>query len=123
MALKRALRLRKNSDFQRARQHGRSIASRLLILVCVPNDLASIRVGFVVSKRITKRAVERKYLKRLLAEAIRPYLADIPAGWDIVLSAKHTAIGVPLPALTQDLRILLRRARLLDFVTVRESQG
>jgi ribonuclease P protein component len=91
--------------------------------VCAPNGLASIRVGFVVSKRITKRAVERNYLKRLLTEAIRPYLVDIPAGWDIIISAKHSAIGVPLPALVQDVRILLRRARLLDFVAVRESQG
>jgi len=121
VALKRALRLRKKSDFQRVRQHGRSIASRLLILVCAPNGLASIRIGFVVSKRITKRAVERNYLKRLLTEAIRPCLVDIPAGWDIILNAKHSAIGVPLPALAQDIRILLRRARLLDFVAVRES--
>jgi ribonuclease P protein component len=122
VALKRALRLRKNTDFQRVRQHGRSTASRLLILVCAPNNLASVRIGFVVSKRISKLAVERNYVKRLLTEAIRPLFVHLPAGWDIIISAKHTVIGVPLPALTQDLQLLLRRARLLDFVPVQESQ-
>lgn len=66
----------------------------------------------MVSKRISKQAVERNYVKRLLSEAIRPLLLDIPAGWDIVVSVKQTIIGIPLSALTQDLYMVLRRARL-----------
>src|SRR5205085_1870883 len=54
VALKRALRLRKSSEFQRVRQQGRSTASRLLILAWTPNEVARLRVGFVVSKRISK---------------------------------------------------------------------
>lgn len=123
VALKRALRLRKNTDFQRVRQHGRSSASRLLLLMCAPNNLASVRIGFVVSKRTSKLAVERNYLKRLLAEAIRSLLEKIPTGWDIVLTAKHTSIGAPLTTLRQDLQILLRRARLYNPVPVQESQS
>jgi ribonuclease P protein component len=123
VALKRALRLRKNTDFQRVRQHGRSTASRLLILMYAPNNLTSIRIGFVVSKRTSKLAVERNYIKRLLAEAMHSMLTNLPAGWDIVISAKHTALGVPLPAMTQDLRILLRRVRLLDSAPMQESRG
>ena len=123
MALKRALRLRKNTDFQRVRQHGRKSASRLLVLVCAPNNLATIRVGFVVSKRISKQAVERNYVKRLLSEAIRPLLRDIPVGWDIVVSVKQTIIGIPLPALTQDLYMVLRRARLFASPAREGLQG
>ncbi|GCE19148.1 ribonuclease P protein component [Dictyobacter kobayashii] len=113
MALNRALRLRKNSDFQRVRQQGGSIASRLLILAWKPNDQATLRVGFVVSKRISKRAVQRNYIKRLLAEAVRSLLVDIPPGWDIVFSARNQIVGVRLPVLMQDVSTLLRRARLL----------
>ena len=115
MALNRALRLRKNSDFQRVRQQGRSIASRLLILVWAPNDQATLRVGFVVSKRVSKRAVERNHIKRLLSEAVRPAFSNIPAGWDLILSARNQVVGVSLPVLSQDLVLLLRRARLLDL--------
>ena len=123
MALKRALRLRSNTDFQRVRQHGRKTASRLLVLIYAPNNLAIVRVGFVVSKRISKQAVERNYVKRLLSEAIRPLLLDIPAGWDIVVSVKQTIVGIPLSALTQDLYMVLPRARLFASPSAEGSQS
>jgi len=118
VALNRALRLRKNSDFQRVRQQGRSIASRLLILAWAPNKQAVLRVGFVVSNRVSKLAVERNYIKRLLSEAVRPVLSDIPSGWDLVFSAKNQMMGVSLPILAQDVSQLLRRARLSEFPKV-----
>ncbi len=123
MALKRALRLRKSKDFQRVRQQGRSTASRLLILTSAPNDLAILRIGFVVSKRVSKRAVERNYVKRLLSEAIRPNLVDIPTGRDLIISAKASIVGVKLPDIVDDLRILLRRARLLNLSTTQEARN
>lgn len=113
MALNRALRLRKNSDFQRVRQQGHSVTSRLLILAWTPNDEARVRVGFVISKRISKHAVTRNYIKRLLGEAIRPVLADLPVGLDIVFSARGQILGADLSMLRQDISTLLRRARLL----------
>src|SRR5574340_616815 len=57
VALNRAVRLRKNSEFQRVKQQGHSIMSPLLVLAWMPNDIAKTRVGFVVSKRITRHAV------------------------------------------------------------------
>ena len=123
MALNRTLRLRKSNDFQRVRQQGRSIASRLLILAWVPNELATVRIGFVVSKRISKHAVARNYIKRLLSEAIRPMLADLPAGWDIVFSARNQIVGIGLHTLTLDIATLLRRARLLEPTKTSETSS
>ena len=114
MALKRALRLRKSSEFQRVRQQGRSITSRLLTLAWMPNNVAQLRIGFVVSKRISKHAVERNHLKRLLGEAIRPSLPKLSPGWDIVLGARKDTLTADLHTLEQDIPALLRRARLLD---------
>lgn len=113
MALKRAVRLRKNGDFQRVRQQGRSVSSRLLILAWGPNDVARLRIGFVVSKRISKRAVERNHLKRLLGEATRTFLPGLPPGMDIVISAKNAARTADLQTLESDIRIVLQRAKLL----------
>ena len=113
MALKRALRLRKNSDFQRVRQQGRSITSRLLILAWTPNEGTEVRVGFVVSKRISKHAVTRNYIKRLLNEAIRPLLSELSGGWDVVISARHQILNAGLRTITKDIEMLLRRAQLL----------
>lgn len=114
VALNHALRLRKNSEFERVKQQGRSIASRLLILAWMPNDIAKLRIGFVVSKRISKHAVNRNYIKRLLSEAIRAALPQLPIGLDIVISARQQATTADLRTLEQDLFALLRRAHLLE---------
>jgi ribonuclease P protein component len=113
VALNRALRLRKSSEFQRVRQQGRSLTSRLLILAWIPNDVGRLRVGIVVSKRISKLAVERNHIKRLLGEAIRPDIPKLSGGWDIVLSARNQITTADLHALEQDIVDLLHRARLL----------
>ncbi len=112
MALKRAFRLRKSSEFQRVRQQGRSVTSRLLTLAWSPNAVAQQPIGLVVSKRISKRAVDRNHLKRLLSEAIRPHLRGLPPGWDLVFSARRSTLVADLSTLEQDISALLRRARL-----------
>ena len=88
--------------------------SPLLILAWMPNDVAKIRVGFVVSKRVSKRAVDRNYIKRLLSEAMRALLPRLPSGLDVVVSARQKANTADLRALEQDMLTLLRRARLLE---------
>jgi ribonuclease P protein component len=75
--------------------------------------MACLRIGFVVSKRISKRAVQRNYLKRLLGEAIRPSLTALSPGWDIVLTARGETLATDLRTLEQDIPALLRRAHLL----------
>ena len=121
VALNHALRLRKNSEFERVRQQGRSIMSQLLILACMPNNMAKLRIGFVVSKRISKHAVDRNYIKRLLGEAIRAALPQLPIGLDIVISARQQAATADLRALEQDLFALLRRAHLYGLKTKTET--
>ena len=65
--------------------------SPLLVLAWMPNDVARTRVGFVISKRIAKHAVDRNYMKRLLSEAMRGLLPRLPGGIDIVVSARQKA--------------------------------
>ena len=115
MALNRAVRLRKKSEFQRVKQQGHSLMSPLLVLAWMPNDIASTRIGFVVSKRIAKRAVDRNYMKRLLSEAMRGLLPRLPGGIDIVVSARQKANTANLRILEQDMLTLLRQAKLLEL--------
>ena len=134
MALQRAFRLRKGNDFQRVRQQGRKTTSRLLSLAWAPNNTNSLRIGFVVSKRISKHAVTRNYIKRLVSEAIRPLLADLSPGLDIVISVKSQIIlqdketrkqiiVVTFPGLVQEITTLLHRARLLGSTTTQETNS
>ncbi len=123
VALNRALRLRKSSDFQQVRQQGRSLTSRLLILAWMPNNGAALRVGFVVSKRVSKHAVKRNYIKRLLTEAIRPSLPGLTGDLDIVFSARNQITNADLAMLTEDIALLLRRARLVTPPERHETSG
>ena len=123
MALNRALRLRKNRNFQQVRQQGRSISSRLLVLAWMPNDLAHVRIGIVVSKRISKHAVTRNHIKRLLSEAIRASLPELSGGWDVILSARSSILTANLPVVQQDVRTLLRRAQLLGPLQAPEARS
>jgi len=45
---------------------------------------------------------------------MRPLLADLPIGWDIVISARNQALGADLHMLSGDIALLLRKARLIS---------
>ena len=88
--------------------------SQLLVLAWMPNDVARTRIGFVVSKRFAKHAVDRNHMKRLLSEATRGLLPRLPGGLDIVVSARQKANTANLRMLEQDIITLLCRAKLLE---------
>ena len=86
----------------------------------MPTGGTGTRIGFVVSKRISKLAVIRNHKKRLLSEAIRPSLDELSGGWDVVISARHSILDADLQTITHDITTLLRRAKLFASV---ETQG
>jgi ribonuclease P protein component len=68
--LPQASRLKKNNDFVRIL--GLNNKSKFGPLLVFTDDGAEpARFGFVVSKKISKKAVERNHLKRVLAEVVR----------------------------------------------------
>ena len=72
-----------------------------------------MRVGFVVSKRVSKLAVTRNYIKRLLGEAMRPYLTKLSGDWDVVITVRNYMSDATLSSIARELETALRRAKLL----------
>ncbi len=97
------------------------MTSRLLILAYVANEADSIHIGFVVSKRVSKHAVVRNRMKRLLSEVVRPLLPRLPGGLDIVLSVRNSAIDADVHMLRQEVVTLFQRARLLESGQISET--
>lgn len=68
-----------------------------------------IRMGYTVSKKVSKKAVTRNRIKRRLREAVR---AELPskgqAGYDYVLIARRAAETVPFNEVTERLRFGLK---------------
>ena len=113
--MKRIYRLTKGYEFQRVRQHGKSWAHPLLVLVVAPNPLEVTRCGFSVGKRMGKAHV-RNYIKRSIGEAVRVRHAGIKPGYDLVWIARQNLTEeIGFWEIDNVVESLLRRARLLDW--------
>jgi ribonuclease P protein component len=110
--VKRSFRLTSTTDYKRVRRFGWSFAHPLLVLVVLKNDLDKSRFAVTASRAVGK-AVQRNRVKRLLREAVRPLVASITPGWDVILIARKPVVDTDLLAIQSALVQLLQRSKLL----------
>ncbi len=63
--------LKKKKDIDRVFKNGKAVKESCLTLKTVKNDLASPRFGFVISKKVSKKASTRNKLRRRMKGLIR----------------------------------------------------
>ncbi|MFH1657667.1 MAG: ribonuclease P protein component [bacterium] len=78
-------RLRNKKDFDKVFKEGRGFKEDFLYLKFRNNNSEVSRFGFIVSQKISKKAVIRNKLKRRLREIINTEMARIKNGIDVVL--------------------------------------
>ena len=87
-------RLTDDYDFRRVKRLGKSYQCPLFKLGVAPQKVSGpSRFGFVISKKIDKRAVVRNRIKRLLREVVRSNLEKIPDGFDVVFVVRPSIVG------------------------------
>lgn len=80
-------RLKKKKEFERVFKKGKTFREEFLILKLWPNNLENSRFGFIVSQRISKKAVVRNKIKRKMAEVVREKIKSLKKGVDGILIA------------------------------------
>lgn len=111
--LPRQNRLVRKSDFEKIKEKGAKFQSNLFGLLVFPNEEEFSRFGFVISTKLSKRAVKRNRAKRTLRERVRLLLPNIKPGFDVVFLGKKALLEVDYPVVDQEIRRLFKKANLL----------
>lgn len=115
--LPRGSRLKRSRDFQAVYKRRSSWASPHLVLYVRlrgPREGETSRMGFVISKKIAKRAHDRNRLKRRLREITRLQLLPFSIRpYDALLVARTAATEPDFASLTAEVTNLARQAGLL----------
>ena len=105
-------RLRKQKEFERVFAHGKSLGGSTVAFYFCPNQLNYPRAGFIASKKISKRAVDRNRAKRLMREVFRLNKHRLEPV-DIVFIAKRGILDRKYSDVERDFLKLARRAGIL----------
>ena len=79
--------LKKEKDFEKLFKKGKSFKNGFLILKIVQNNLEESRFGFIVSQKVSKKAVLRNKVKRRLRDIVQQNMVKIKKGADVALIA------------------------------------
>lgn len=84
--------IKKNEEFQKIYQSGRSYANKYLVMYARKNESDTGRLGISVSKKVGNSVVRHR-LARLIRESYRLNEARFHSGWDIIVIARQSAKG------------------------------
>ena len=82
--------LKRNSDFQKVYNGGKSYANRHLVLYVLENGTKKNRIGISVSKKVGNSVVRHR-VKRLIKEAYRLHEDMFQKGFDMAVIARVSA--------------------------------
>ncbi len=84
------LSIKKSYEFSKIYATNKKFFTRYFILYIIPNNLQTIRLGVVASKK-TGNAIVRNRLKRLFREVVRLNESKFNNSYDLVIIAKQNA--------------------------------
>ena len=104
-------RLKKRRDFVAAAKGPKAARRAFVLEARRRDDDGAARLGFTVSKRAAKKAVERNRIRRRLKEAVRLVaLGRVREGCDYVVVGRRGALTESFAALEADLAAALAAA-------------
>ena len=106
--MKKEFRLLKNSDFQKIIKRNQRFYSKNFVLYYESNLTNSYKIGITISKKVSKRAVDRNLLKRQINHILCNY-DNFLLLLDYVLIAKPTAKTLSYCSIEEEILFLLKK--------------
>jgi ribonuclease P protein component len=103
-----AARLRAPADFAALRREGKRVSSRFFLTQYRLSENGESRLGMAVSRRVSKRAVVRNRIRRVVRESFRLFRQKLP-GCDVLLVARAEAAAQSRSGLRVDLDLIWNR--------------
>lgn len=101
-------RLRSNRSFDAVYKRGRSVSDEYMVVTQLPSKYPTLKVGFVVGKKVGK-AVCRNKVKRRLREAFRLLLPRLEDYTSYVIVARALSAKADYATLAASLQGLLQK--------------
>lgn len=111
--LPRENRLIQKPDFEKVKEEGEKFQSNLFGLLVLGTGKPITRFGFVISTKLSKRAVKRNRVKRILREQVRLLLERIKPGFDVVFLGKKPVLESNSREIEKEIKRLFKKAGLL----------
>jgi len=111
--LKQQYRIRLQRDFDRIHNNHKKDGNKDLIIKYSPNNKDISRFAFIISNKISKKAVERNKLRRQMREVIRLKLDNIKPGYDVIFFAKKNLINQDYKKIESSITHLLQKTGIL----------
>lgn len=83
------------------------------VIVLKRDNKETSRFGFVVSTKVSKRAVKRNKLKRMFRSAVVSQLSNIKANYDLVFLVKKSALDKDQNDINKEVETMFKRTRLI----------
>lgn len=105
--------IKKDSDFSKVYQRGKSLADRNLVIYTMKNKSDKSRIGISISKKVGK-AHERNRIRRCIKEAYRLNIDDkVLGGYDLVFIARINAADKDYRELEKSLKYICKKANII----------
>jgi ribonuclease P protein component len=111
--LKKENRITLKNDFDQVFKQGSSFYTKILGIKVLDNKKDNIRLGVIVSNKVSKKAVKRNQLKRIIRDFFYKNLDKLTSGKDIVVITLPEIVNKEKKEINESLVEILNRKKLL----------
>jgi ribonuclease P protein component len=104
--------LKNSKNFDRVFHHGQRFGNRHFQFYYLKNRKSTNRLGIIVSKKVSKRAVVRNKVKRRIRASYQQEMGRIAQGYDLIIIAKKRCAADPYQDLNRSLKHLFYKTKL-----------